>query len=36
MKIKHKYGLGINKVQDVENITNKNYLVQIIDIISEK
>ena len=36
MKIRHKYGLGINKVQDVENITDKNYFSQIIDIISEK
>ena len=35
MKIKHKYGLGINRVQDVENITDKNYLNQIIDIIKK-
>ena len=26
MKIKHKYGLGINRVEDVEEITDKNFL----------
>jgi len=34
MKIKHKYGLGINRVEDVEEITDKNFLNQIIEIIS--
>ena len=35
MKIKHKFGVGINRVQDVEKITDKNYLNQIIDIIKK-
>ena len=34
MKIKHKYGLGINSVNDVVKMTDKNFLDQIIDIIS--
>ena len=35
MKIKHKFGVRINRVQDVEKITDKNYLNQIIGIIKK-